>query len=439
MRPLEKIATSLVLILGLGQVQAQEVVSSASGRTGLPVTLGRPEPLIGTPLGEPQPTASPQNRVGLRAPEPLVRGQGPDAPPPPPPVSPFGSAAGPPPAAGPGPGFAGPSYGKEEAYSCGVVNSNADTGNFWSRCCGKVKRCCEDVTDSFNGIFQPGGNRSMFQSDCSFNFLSSPVSNPFYFEDPRALSELRPIFIWQRTRDSNPVFAGGDNFFAGLQARVAFTERVSLVFHKLGWIWMEPHNPSGNPEFSNHTGLTELHLGPKVTFIHNTDTNTIAALGLAFEVPIGPRKVFQNTGNLSLRPYLSFGQNFGKSNYGSFNFLNTTGYAFGVDNERTDSFFSSFHLDYNVLGQDRFFPLIELNWAHYTSNGGVRSLGFEGRDLFNFGSDGVAGHDELTLAIGGRVKINNFWQIGLVGEMGLIGGGRHLDDFRITADMIFRY
>ena len=162
------------------------------------------------------------------------------------------------------------------------------------------------------------------------------------------------------------------------------------------------------------------------------------AAGLTFEVPWGSNSVFQHTGRLGVVPYVSFGQNFWKTDFGSMNFLNTTGCTFGSD--RSDFFFSSFHLDYNIRNQDRFFPMIELNWAHYISSGNqIGNIGFEGWDLFNFGSGGVTGSDSLTLNLGGRVKINNWWSVGAAAGFSLIGGGGQLDAFRLTLDMTFRY
>src|SRR5207247_1078458 len=158
-----------------------------------------------------------------------------------------------------------------------------------------------------------------------------------------------------------------------------------------------------------------------------------------FDIPAGSGRVLQNTGHLSLVPYFSVAQNFGRSTYGSFNFMNTTGYSFRTDNTRTESLYSSFHLDYEI--GKRFYPLIELNWRHYTRNGGARSLYFEGNDLANFGSRSVSGHDELNLAVGARYRFNTFVEAGLAAEFNVLrnSDGRHLDAFRLTADMIFRY
>ena len=119
--------------------------------------------------------------------------------------------------------------------------------------------------------------------------------------------------------------------------------------------------------------------------------------------------------------------------------MNTTGYTFRTDNTRTEAFYSSFHLDYEI--GKRFYPMVELNWRHYTRNGGARALDFDGNDLANFGSQAVSGHDELTLAFGGRVKLNDFIWWGLAAEFNVLSNssGRHLDQFRLTTDLIFRY
>jgi hypothetical protein len=196
-------------------------------------------------------------------------------------------------------------------------------------------------------------------------------------------------------------------------------------------------NPT--PDVLGGSGFGELHLGPKYTFILNEASQTLLAGGLSFDLPIGSSRVVQNTGDLSLRPYVSFGQNFLKfDGIGSFNFLNTTGYSFSTDNQRTDFFFSSFHLDFDVFGWHRLYPLVELNWFYYTQNGGARNLGFEGRDLINFGSTGVSGSHDVSMALGARYKCSECIQIGGAFEFPLMGR-EDLLDYRVTFDVIFRY
>jgi hypothetical protein len=81
---------------------------------------------------------------------------------------------------------------------------------------------------------------------------------------------------------------------------------------------------------------------------------------------------------------------------------------------------------------------MELSWFYYARNGKVQDLNFEGRDLFNFGSEHVSGHNEVALAFGTRVKATDWWTLGFAVEFPLTSQ-RDLLSYRITADMIFRY
>ncbi len=407
------------------------------------VTLGRP----GVALGRPQVRAeAPKQEYFLDWARPIFRGQMAEPPPiaiqPPPPfVDPL---RGPQPL--PFPGGAGlpvapagrqkQSRAVGEEYLCARPNDDADMGGFFARSGQKLRHCWEDVSDGFMGVFS---GRNAFESDHRHCEMISPVTNPYYFEDPRALTELRPVFIWQKTRSSNGVFAGGSNYFIDLQGRVAFTENISLVVNRLGYTWANPKN--GNAELPGGSGFSEVHLGPKFSF--DLFQRSVAAIGANFEMGVGNRDVGQNTGNLSISPYFSFATPFGDAfmpaGYGLFNFMNTTGYSLGIDSKRTDFFYTSLHVDYDFLGGKKFYPLIELNYTRYVFNGSERTLGFEGSNLFNFGSDGVAGHGDLTLAAGARYKFSEAFQVGAAGEFGLLTNPRNLEGFRLTIDVIFRY
>jgi hypothetical protein len=386
-------------------------------RLGRPVPLADAEPAPAAPV---QPASHAADggepvRRFIRAQNadfPLGPGPGQIPPPPPPPP--------PPPTGG------GPAQGPGEAYYCGQPTTSKS---------GPFERTGEFI-DNFGRNVAGGPERGLFQSDHCFDQFISPVTVPFLAEDPRALTEVRPVFIYQSASDSAEFFRGGNLGFFGLQGRVAFTERFSLVINKLGWTWINPRDDFG--EFRNGSGFSELWLGPKFTIIRNEECGTLLAAGLTFQIPVGSSRVFQDTGDLTLAPYVSFGQNFLKSNAGSFNFLNTTGYAFSTDNERTDYFYSTFHLSYDIANLRRYYPLIELNWVHYTQNGGARFLSYEGKDLINFGSRGIAGHSDLSIAVGGRIKLSECIQFGAAAEFPLITS-RDLNDFRVTADVIFRY
>jgi hypothetical protein len=399
----------------------------------VPVPIASPQPLStaadATPNHAALPASETRMTAGFFAAPTIVRAQAPDSPPPPPPP--------PPGAASPLPAFPGGAIGGEEAYNCGVVAKNTASGGvggFFEKCWDNTKKFFTDIPGSVNGAFQ---GRNLFQSDHQFDNFISPVSNPFFFEDPRALTEIRPVFMWQQTPSQNPVFRGGDNFFFGTQARLAITPWLSFVVNRFGGTWME----TSDPAIGGHAGFSELWLGPKVTFIRNDHTGTLMAGGLIFEIPSGPDRVFQGTGSLGLAPYFSFGQEFLRSfPYGSFHFLNTTGYSFRADSDRSEFFYTNFHVDMDIANLHRIYPLIEMNWFAYTRNGHPNHFGFEGADMFNFGSNN-AGHGDFNLSFGARYKFGgkDNIQVGTAFGWGLLNPTHHLDGFRWTIDMIFRY
>jgi hypothetical protein len=281
------------------------------------------------------------------------------------------------------------------------------------------------------------GNRGQwFQSDHTFDNFASPVSNPFLFEDPRALTEIRPIFIYQRIPGGQPDFLGGNLSFFGTQLRVALTDRWSLVFNKLGGLWI---NPDDRSPIAGDGGFAELWLGPKYTFVRNDAAGRVMAGGLMFQIPTGSRSVFQDTGTLSVVPYVSYAESFGKElRLGGFNVMATTGYSVSTNKARSDYFYASAHIDWNVGNLNRFYPLAELNYTLYTTNGGANpNIGSEGRDLINFGGQ-ARGNGMLSAAFGARGKITESAQLGAAFEIP-IAGNRDLFRYRFTIDFILRY
>lgn len=281
-----------------------------------------------------------------------------------------------------------------------------------------------------------GNTQELFKSDHVFDNFISPMTNPFLLEDPRSLTEFRPLFIFQKVPRSQPDFRGGDIWFFGGQARVALTDRISLVIHKLGGLSINTGNAS---IYDGSTGFSELWLGPKYTLIRNEQSGSVLAAGLQFQIPLGTRSVYQDTGSLSLAPYLSYAQNldFGWR-VGSLNALVGTGYSFSVTAERSDYYYLSAQVDLDTFNNHRFYPLMGLNWQVVTANGKERPFfGAEGRDLFNLG--GLArGRGLMTWAVGARYKINEAAQLGAAFELP-IAGPRDFFSYRFTVDFILRY
>ena len=280
-----------------------------------------------------------------------------------------------------------------------------------------------------------GEQKDWFKGDHAFDSFVSPVTNPFLFEDPRSITEVRPIFMYQSIPGSQPDFRGGHTEFFGLQGRLAVTERLSFVLNKLGGIALSPGSGS---IYSGRTGFAEIWLGPKYTFVRDEQAGRLLAGGLQFQIPAGSASVYQNTGGLSLVPYVSYAESFLRdSRAGTVNVLASGGYSFATSSQRSDYLYLSGHVDLDVLGLNRIYPLMELNYTMYTTNGAATPIGTEGRDLYNFGGQ-AKGQGLLSAAIGARGKITDHIQIGGAFEAPL-AGPHDLLYYRFTMDMIFRY
>ncbi|MEZ6142159.1 MAG: transporter [Zavarzinella sp.] len=273
-----------------------------------------------------------------------------------------------------------------------------------------------------------------FQSDHDFPWLSSPLSNPFMAEDPRSLTEIRPMFLYQTIPGSQYLLRGGNAVFFGGQARLAFTERISMIVNKIGW---QSFNPGTGSTLGGATGFTELHFGPKFVLIRDPQEKVISSLGLTFQLPIGSSAVYQNTGSLTLMPYWSYARQIYQSVFGGVGLINNVGYAFGTSDARSDYFFNSFHLSLDLFDQHNIFPTMEINWFHYTTDGTTVPETFEARDLGNLGAQ-AASRDFLTISPGVRFRMNEGIFLGLHTEFPLLGT-RDLLDFRFGVDLIWRY
>jgi len=305
-----------------------------------------------------------------------------------------------------------------------------DDPNFFER----MGRGVSDLFDRGAKAFNDE-DKKLFASDRRFDCFISPLTNPFYSEDPRSVTEVRPIMIYQTTPGGQQDALGGNAFFIGGQARLALTERWSVVVNKLGY--QSFRSGSASP-FSFGGGLSEFWIGPKYLIYRDAATQTLFTGGATFQIPVGPDKNFQNTGKLSIVPYVTSAKKLLPTDLGTLNGMASTGYSFGTTKARSDFFFLSAHLDFDIGNNHRFYPVAELNWFSVTKGGDARDLSFEGRDLANVGAP-VAGRNLVTWALGGRYKVpTGRWEFGAAFEMPLIGQ-RDLLQSRFTFDLIWRY
>ena len=280
-----------------------------------------------------------------------------------------------------------------------------------------------------------GSGKAWLCSDHEFDNFISPVTNPFLFEDPRSLTEIRPILIYQKIPSDQPLLQGGSAWFLGTQARLSFTDRLSVTMNKIG---LQSFNPSGSSTLNSQYGLSEFWIGPKYTVIRDPESHTLLAAGALFQIPLGSDKVYQDTGNLSIVPYVSYAQSLLGTKIGCLNFMANTGYAISTNSQRSDYFYASAHFDFDVANAHRFYPLLEFNYFVYTTDGQARpGFGAEGRDLANIGTN-AKGSNLMTWAFGARWKVTESAQLGAAFELPMFGN-RDLFQYRFTVDFIIRF
>ena len=240
--------------------------------------------------------------------------------------------------------------------------------------------------------------------------------------------------IFQRVPSAQPNFRGGSLWYVGVRGSLAITNRLSVTVNKVG---LSGVSASGESDLGSNVGLSELWLGPKVTIIRDVDFGTLLAAGLQFQIPLGSSSVYQNTGKLSLVPYVSAGQTFLKTRFGGFNTLANAGYSFSTNGQRSDYFYASGHVSFDLLNRQKFFPLAEVNWFHYTTNGNSNFLAGEGRDLVNFGSL-AKGSSLVTGAVGARYRLSKRLEFGGAVEVP-IAGNRDFFRYRLLFDVVYRF
>jgi hypothetical protein len=259
-------------------------------------------------------------------------------------------------------------------------------------------------------------------SDKCFNCFVSPMTNPFFFEDPRTLSEARFIYAHQKV----PLTAAGGDFdLMVVQLRAALTDRLSVIATKDGFL------TSDNPLIDD--GWPDVNVGLKYNWLRDPARQMLYTVGATYELPVGSTRSLQGNGDGTIHLFSSFG----KRIY-AWNWLLAHGWIVPIDeDEESEWFYVSNHVS-RRLGGSNFYALAELNWYNWLSSGTNGFPGFEGLDLFNFGSTQVTGNDIVTGAFGVKYKPRDNVELGAAWENPLTDRRDVLEN-RLTFDAILRY
>ena len=254
--------------------------------------------------------------------------------------------------------------------------------------------------------------------------MISPVTNPTNFEDPRNTTELRPIALYHELQDDFATEGGSVQVYA-LQARFALSEDFSIIATKDGWANIEP-----NATLPRSEGFANVAVGGKYA-IHR-DESSIVSTGLRYEIPIGEHDALQADDGGMVNPFVS-----AAASVEGFNFMAGSGLRIRTDNEYSSFWDLDLHADY-PLGN--FYPLVEFNLVHVVNDGERLPIADEGIDFFNLGSSGAAGENIITMGVGARYRMCDNIDFGVAYQFPLDRGeGTGIVDWRVTADMIYRF
>ena len=298
-----------------------------------------------------------------------------------------------------------------------------------------------------------------------FEGFVQPMSMPYLFEDPFITTGANLVGIWHdfdKTGDFDAGYAG----VLALQLRVALTDKLAFIATKDGFMMFRPDTkisdvpalgqPTNDRQLlSDEDAFLNATVGFKYALIELPDQNFILTPAIRYEIPLGNDEVFQGHGDGLIIPSMSMA--WGLDN---FHVIAGVGGEAAIDRDRdSSSIFYNLHLDYAVA--ERFVPFFEVNATHWVNSGDgslpintngslgtevtlntaqavLRTGAFEGADVVNVGSRGIAGDELVTLAYGLRMPLDDHVSLGVSYEHA-VTGEKNLFKQRVTAMATFEY
>ncbi|HYV37536.1 MAG TPA: hypothetical protein VE988_17655 [Gemmataceae bacterium] len=221
----------------------------------------------------------------------------------------------------------------------------------------------------------PQNNSTLFSGNHGFDHFIGFISNPTQSIDPRALTEIYPIFGAGWASGSGPLLPEANVQLYGAGLTVALSDRFAVGLNQGGYAVMDINSNRerlrdklGLPIHDRDRGGQRegwLNLGGfgQYTLIADVPNQFILTAGMRWEAPSGTEQVFQGGANPTyLSPYLTAGQAIGCCHI-----LGTGGFEFplGDGTVTTDTFYLNLHVDRQI---GWFYPLVELNGSYHTKS-----------------------------------------------------------------------
>ena len=279
-------------------------------------------------------------------------------------------------------------------------------------------------------------------------FMSDPSQNI----DPRAVSEIYPLFASFWTKEAGPVPASGFQLY-GAGLTVALSDRLAIGLNQGGYadvhlsktdahmlavvdqigraqvLDLVRRNPAALLALFRQHGLdvrellrlqrlvsfdptlqfSDVEAGGhrsgflnfggfiQYTLIQDPDRQFLLTTGMRLEAPCGSYEIFEGHGPVHLAPYVTVGKG-----WGDFHVLATAGYYFpvGPGDDSIHTFYADVHLDRRLLGW--LYPLVEFNFDYWTRGVDLDLAARKG--FFNFRNFEATGNI-LTMAVGANAVL----------------------------------
>lgn len=286
------------------------------------------------------------------------------------------------------------------------------------------------------------------ESGNAFDTVRRPISNPTLFDLALPTTNVHPIFMYHNLPDTvnttlGNLAMGGDVQIYALQFEYAFTERLSLVATKDGYVDINAGNAA---LWSDESGFANLGAGLKYAFIYDPVNEFVLSGSAVLELPTGNDDVFQGQGDGMVNLIVS-----GLKMWDDLQLAGAAGARIAVNDDQSSSSFVSAHASYEIVPW--FIPLVELNWHHVLepgdgnfafnsqAGGAVPAVAtFEGSDLLNFGASGSGSNrDLITAAFGFRSRLAEGVDLGMAYEIPLTEEDDGIIEDRFTLDLVWRF
>jgi hypothetical protein len=273
-----------------------------------------------------------------------------------------------------------------------------------------------------------------------------PITNPTLFDLAIPRTNIHPIFMYQSLPDKvstilGEVPVGGDFQLYAVQAEFAFNDKLSLVATKDGYIDFNPDSTLTPDE-----GFANIAAGLKYVLLSRPESGYAMSGTATVEVPLGDSEVWQGEGDGAVNIILN-----NLKLAGNWQFASSMGARIPFSDSDSTIGFASAHVSYAVT--EKFMPLVELNWFHVLDDGAGESrfptqaggavpaiAQFEGGDLINLGSSNAGDNaDIVTVAAGFRYFLTDSLELGAAFELPLTNDQDNLMEYRITADLVWKF